>query len=203
MKPVCDISIGEFNVEHVVIDIETLSTKKDALILSIGAVAMEDNGFFCGKFYMPINMQSCIDRNFSVDADTLKWWMGQDKKARNILVKEQENANDIDSALMAFTNWCSGIKEKSTKLHWWGNGSEFDIALLESAFTRCGFSSFPWKHWEVMSMRVISYMNEYLMLDVTREEPDIKHNALSDAEAEALFIRDVLSKLKDKCMKHK
>ncbi|NQW82286.1 MAG: 3'-5' exoribonuclease, partial [Polaromonas sp.] len=61
------------------VDLETLGTVADAVILSIGAVkfdldsdAIDDDGF-----YASISIESNQETGRRIQEDTLIWWMGQ------------------------------------------------------------------------------------------------------------------------------
>lgn len=65
--------------QHIVIDLETMSTKPTAAIVSIGAVRL-DAGFNLTKdpyFYERVSLQSSMDCGLSVDAGTILFWMQQ------------------------------------------------------------------------------------------------------------------------------
>ena len=67
----------------VMIDIETLGTDPGSVILSIGAVEFDlKTGKTGEEFYQWIDLESSSNKGFSVSAGTIKWWMMQNKKAR-------------------------------------------------------------------------------------------------------------------------
>ena len=70
---------------HAMIDLETLGTKPDCTIISIGAIKFNpytDNEPYGGLYYKAdIDEQSTLGR--SVDDATLEWWGKQDAKIRD------------------------------------------------------------------------------------------------------------------------
>lgn len=72
------------SVTDIVIDIETLSLRNTAAILSIGAAAITESAEPAGLFYERIDIDSCLDKGMTIDADTLAWWFKQPTKYMNI-----------------------------------------------------------------------------------------------------------------------
>ena len=73
-------------MKHVMIDLETLGTKADSVIISIGAVKfdldseqMDDNGF-----YASVSIDSNLERGRKIDEDTLLWWLQQSTDAQAV-----------------------------------------------------------------------------------------------------------------------
>ena len=116
---------------HVMIDIETLSTRTDAVILQIGAVAFEP--LFGGKVSVGDAYSRYVDftnQPRHVDADTLIWWLEQDH-ARDVLVRglRSDDALDLAEVLQGFGEWYAGLQPSGV----WSHGAAFDIPILESA----------------------------------------------------------------------
>ena len=71
----------------VMIDIETLSTNPNSLILTIGAIKFSRNkDIKCLKdldtFYVRINQNSCEKLNMDINKDTLDWWNLQSEESK-------------------------------------------------------------------------------------------------------------------------
>ena len=85
-------------MSEVMIDIETLSTHPNALILTIGAIRFnskekipdfKNKGIH--KFYFKIDKSSCDKLNFHIDLETKKWWTKQSKEAQYEVFYNEEN----------------------------------------------------------------------------------------------------------------
>ena len=190
------IAKAEGTAQHIVMDIETLSTAKNAAIVSIGAVAITDEGDINGMFYYPVDIDSCLEAGMVVDASTIKWWMNQNEAARNVF---NAPASDLLVVLCNFKVWCNTYTEQNKRTYFWGNGPEFDNAILDTAFRLVSTAlTPPWKYNEAQSLRTISYINHMLNLGAVYPEPRVAHHALFDAEAEAKFIINVLKALKER-----
>ena len=62
--------------QNLMIDLETLGTKPNSAILSIGAVYFDKDGLG-EEFYANVDLQDSIDSGFDIDASTVYWWLSQ------------------------------------------------------------------------------------------------------------------------------
>ena len=73
----------------IMIDLETLGTTPGSVILSVAAVPFvrgpgsTRSRRRANAFYAKISLKDSLRRGFSVDADTLVWWMGQNRAAQD------------------------------------------------------------------------------------------------------------------------
>ena len=76
------------------IDIETLGKSEFAPLVSIGAIEFkpEDNKALGREFYQVVDLGESVV-GYAIDVDTLKWWMQQSDKAREVF-KEQGQPHD-------------------------------------------------------------------------------------------------------------
>lgn len=184
---------------HVVIDLETLSLRTDAAIVSIGAVALDSNLKVCGQFHCHVDIQECLAQGMRVDADTLSWWIAQEEMIRNSL---HTKGFSLDLAIDSFSWWLNIGNEECdprSRCQIWANGPEFDCSILKEAFFRIYSNqrrSFSiWNYQNVQSIRTLWLLNEKFKLGCKYTDDLPKHNALFDAYREALFVRDVLRAL--------
>lgn len=150
------------------IDIKTLSTKKNAAVLSIGAVYFNrETGCAGDSFYVRISKDSALNCGVS-DSDTLEWWGKQSQEARDEAFGGTLTAYDVACSFRDFV-------KPDTKV--WGNGSIFDITILENWFEQVGVKC-PWDFWNVRDVRTVV---DWLDIDVKsfiRE--GVHHNAIDD-----------------------
>ncbi len=166
-------------LRDVMIDFETLGTVADAVILSIGAVkfdidsdAMDDNGF-----YMPICVDSSLAAGRRIQADTLRWWMGQEPEAQRVFY---EPASPLEVALDDFHAWFDPAMLKKYRV--WSNGADFDIPMICHAWKQAGYDA-PWQYWGSRCFRTLKNMPR---ADEADKVPNpVKHNALMDAVTQA------------------
>lgn len=155
-------------MKDLMIDIETLDTGNNAAVLSIGAVYFDRyTGETGEKFYARISFTDAVSRGTFSD-DTLKWWSEQSEEARSEAFGGIEQIDDVAERFAAFIKYDTEV---------WGNGSVFDITILENWFKSCN-KPVPWKFWNVRDVRTIVSWFNIDTRSYTRE--GVHHNALDD-----------------------
>jgi len=171
---------------HVMIDLETLSTANNALILSIGAVKFALNGTEMGKaFYVPVNMASAQRFGLHISADTVRWWMSpeRDDARRDLLTA---NPVDLVDALDGFAQWLGEEEIDGV----WGNGAAFDNVILRSAYAAVGMEA-PWPFYKDRCYRTM----KALVPEIPLERVGVYHNAVDDARTQAAHLQKIWKKL--------
>ena len=164
-------------MKNVMVDIETLGQKAGSAILSIGAVKFDKTGILPDSaFYKTISIQSCLDVGLTIDASTFLWWMEQSDEARMSIVNGRKYP--LEQVLSDFAYWFG----RDSNI--WGNGSIFDIGLLEAAYAAVKLKH-PWKYWDVRCFRTVREENSWVGMPPF-EGP--KHNALADAVHQAKYL---------------
>lgn len=171
-------------MKHLMIDLETMGTKPDAPILTIGAVFFDPDANQLGEqFYVCVDLQSNFDNGRQPSADTLKWWFGQGADAQQELFNSME-AMPLLAALVDFSEFCAKGGGGVTP---WSNGLNFDVALLENALDSAGLD-IPWKFWNLMDVRTIKKLAENKVNVYDFPFEGTKHNALHDAIHQASYV---------------
>ena len=162
-------------MKDVMIDLETLGTTADAVILSIGAVKFDLNTGEMGDagFYASISIESNLQWKRRISEDTLLWWFRQDAAARQVFFEPKEV---LDVSLVQFSDWV-GTGDYTV----WSNGADFDLPMLAHAFTDCGIET-PWKFYNSRCFR--TYKNLPGAKNIRLPHAGVKHNALADAVAQ-------------------
>jgi hypothetical protein len=169
-------------IPHVMIDLETLSTAPNAMILSLGAVAFDADGIH-NTFYSAIKTQPLETlvpgtlQGAHVSCETLKWWQGQSDKAKEVFTDPR--AEPLDEVLRAFILFCEDFAP-AKDIRMWGNGSDFDNVILASAYRRTGLTP-PWRFYHNRCYRTVKNM----FPSITMERRGTHHNALDDAQSQA------------------
>lgn len=175
------------SVINVMVDLETVGTSSYSGILAIGAIP-----FNCPQpletFYEKASFQSLELAGFNIDKATLDWWSKQPQAAR---VEAFSGTKDIELVLHDFASYLSALKETTgCEIVLWGNGSDFDNALLTDAYDKFGIK-LPWKYTNNRCFRTL----KNLFSHIKHEFVGMKHNALEDARNQAIHATKIFIEL--------
>lgn len=166
---------------NVMLDLETMDTGSNAAIIAIGAVAFTSDGI-AARFYTEINLQSAVRSGGTIDGRTVMWWLKQSDAARDAF-NDNDNAPSMTDALYSFEKWFESVGGEQV----WGNGAMFDNAILGNAYRRLG-QVIPWKFWNDMCYRTVKNLSP----DIPLERVGTYHNAVDDAESQALHLIKIM-----------
>ena len=165
---------------HGMIDLETLSTRPDATILTVGAIKFDPytNEEPHSGLYLRLNVdeQSELDRH--VDDNTLEWWSKQNKKVRDEAF-DQKGSISVNETLKQINKWMVGVDVL------WGQGYGFDMTILENMYRSVGVP-IPWNFWQVRDSRTLF---KCCKEDPRKSMQTDLHNALADAYFQAKSIQ--------------
>lgn len=164
---------------NVMIDIETLSQKKTAAIVSIGAVKFTDTEIV-DQFYVNIDPKSCKEAGLHIQLETIQWWKDKKTEAYAVL---KTNRKTLTDALNEFKIWY-GTKSVPT----WACSNSFDCVIMENAYDSVAIEC-PWKFYDERCFRTFKSM---FKSDIKRE--GVYHNALDDAIYQTKYMLDVLNR---------
>lgn len=171
---------------NVMLDLETMGNGANAAIIAIGAIAFDKSGIHEDKFYRQVSLVSSVEVGMECDPSTIMWWMQQSNEARSAF-KDNVDALHICQALADFSAWFASIGGQEV----WGNGASFDNVILSSAYKKAGLVQ-PWKFWHDRCYRTIKSMNQSVRL----ERVGTYHNAVDDAESQAIHLMKILGWVK-------
>lgn len=129
--------------KDVMLDIETLSTSVDALVLSIGA-----KGFSCEADGLPISdtgilvVPSFFEQVLQgrrIDRDTQLWWGAKERAEATKHWIEPEKVLTVRAALVELGDYMRDADRV------WCRGTHFDVAILDSLSQAFGLKS-PWRY---------------------------------------------------------
>lgn len=170
-------------MDDVMLDLETLDTAVTAAILSIGACRFNETEIDGEGFYRAITIQSNIDEHRTISGNTLAWWVGQGEKAKRVFADPA--AVPLGQALDELRAWLgTPVEAKNKRVY--GNGSNFDISILDHAYAAGGQTS-PWEFYNVRCFRTLKSLPS--ARNVPKPENVLAHNALFDAIAQAQHLQ--------------
>ena len=85
------------------VDLESLSTRPDAVLLTFGAVRFRPTDNDVGKdpfemehFYRRIDPESCTKLGLQIDEPTMEWWAKQDDEVKEEAFAPEDRCNIAD-----------------------------------------------------------------------------------------------------------
>ncbi len=186
--------------EHVMCDLETLGTAPGATILSIGLVPFNVEGVApeADRLHLIVSRGDSERLGFVEDPATLGWWGQQSWEAQETLRQATEAGllvrdalEKVDDYLVRVTGPRPG-KRSICEGKLWGNGSDFDNALLTATYTQLGIPP-PWSFWHNRCFRTLKGLG--LVKEPVRQ--GVHHNALDDALHQARWAVAILGRLED------
>lgn len=120
---------------NVMIDIETLGTKRDSLVFSICCVEFDSKFNVLSNYYKTISIESLLNAGLVIDTNTLNWWISTDKE---LFLKLISNVNlvDVKEALIGFETYLLTIEKKCKDYEIWTKSPSFDCVILTELFER-------------------------------------------------------------------
>jgi hypothetical protein len=172
---------------QVMIDIETLSNRNNAAILSIGAVKFNIESGVIDTYYQNIDASSAKKYNRHIDKGTLDWWSKKDPAALKALLVD---VKPFDVVIKEFVEWY-GVSTPT-----WGNNSQFDLCIIESACFELEIP-IPWKYWHTYCFKTVTHLFGINNGDIRRVEQEQGsggqwHNALDDAISQTNTLVKIL-----------
>lgn len=174
-------------MKHIMVDLETLGNKPGCKILSIGAVFFDQTGLQ-QEFYSEIKRDfqgALFEQQLTVD-----WWAAQDGASRDRLFSGQEDKPLLKSVLQSFNEYIKSGND--TEVCLWGNGADFDNAILQVAFADSAVIVPAWKFYNNRCYRTL----KGLVPSIKVERLGIHHHALDDAKTQATHAVKLLTHLK-------
>lgn len=168
---------------NIMVDLETLGMSPGAIILSIGAVTFDpiaktvdtDAGF-----YTVLSWKDGEALGMKRHKSTEEWWGKQSAEARKVLHHSHKSKVTVKKGLEDFNAWI-GQQASPNSVLMWGNGSDFDNALLAVAYELADVP-IGWKFWNSRCFRTLKAVGEAHVgkIDLPLREGTF-HNALDDA----------------------
>jgi hypothetical protein len=172
-------------MKHMMIDLETLATSANALVVSVGACTFDQHQIY-KKGYWVLNQTEQHRKGRAISPSTVQWWMGQNDQARSVF-KEKEVLT-LEKFAIAFALFFEG-----EQFHLWGNGADFDLSIMIDLWERHSLEKIPgWRYYNHMCYRTFKTLFKCGNL-TTRQ--GTHHNALDDAifQAENVIASGKLS----------
>ena len=168
------------------IDLETLSTRPDAVILTIGCLKFDpysgyvdlDNGLY---HRVNVDEQTALGRH--VQEETLDWWAKQDTEVFEEAMGEG-NRTDLETMCTDLNRFLVGVENI------WCQGPCFDIVILENLYRQL-VKPTPWQFWQIRDSRTLFGTHG----DPRDKARAAAHNALMDCYYQADGVQKIYKRL--------
>ena len=167
----------------IMIDLETLSTRPDATILTFGACKFSPykQHDITDGIYFRISVDEQIGLGRHVDNNTVEWWGRQADDVR------EEALGDGDRISLAqFSQVLNRFIVGADNI--WAQGPVFDIVILENLYRQLGLPC-PWQFWQIRDSRTLLSTHG----DPRDKNKTGLHNALEDAVSQAQAVQTVFA----------
>jgi hypothetical protein len=167
------------------LDIETLGTCPDCVVLTLGAVKFDPKtlnepgpGIYCKP-----DVDDQITMGRIVREDTMEWWSRQAEDVREEALG-MDGRISVEQMLKELNKFCVGVNNI------WAQGTVFDIGILEHLYKQYNMAP-NWQYWQIRDSRT---------LFGTHGDPRVKgkaglHNALEDCVSQAVAVQTVYKQL--------
>ena len=168
------------------LDIETLGTCPDCVVLTLGAVkfnsyAQED--IIAGIYCRP-DVDEQIAKGRIVRDDTLEWWTTQAEAVREEALG-LEGRIPVTQMLQELNRFLVGVNNI------WAQGTVFDIGILEHLYKQ--YNMVPnWQYWQIADSRTLFKIHG----DPRERNKEGLHNALEDCVSQAQAVQEIYKQLK-------
>ena len=173
-------------MSDIMLDIETLATSPDAVVLTFGAIKFDPFNpsiQMSDGIYFRIDVDEQIDLGRRVDQGTVAWWGTQSAEVREEALGETDRVSleDFTKALNKFVVGATRI---------WAQGPVFDIVILENLYRQIGKPA-PWQYYSIRDSRTL-----LKALGDDRKGGALLHNALADAVSQAEAVQSAVNRHK-------
>lgn len=169
---------------HIMCDLETRDTAATAAVLSIGLCVVDfATGEVRDPFYIVVDQASCDALGLTESQATRTWWDRQSAEARKCWT---DPGVSLQEAMLEVNKYLSKYGFKYT--HVWGNGSDFDNAIMANLYSVTGVKM-AWPFWNNRCFRTMKSISNHKTLEPVRA--GTHHNALDDAEHQGRWLINI------------
>jgi len=166
----------------VMLDLETLSTRPESVILTIGAVKFSpwgDDVDAENGLYYRVNVDEQLTLGRHVQEETVQWW---GKQPTEVFEEAMGESNRV-----SLEDMCSGLNRFLVGVdNIWCQGPAFDIVILENLYRQL-VKPTPWQFWQIRDSRTLFGVHG----DPRDKERKAAHNALMDCYYQAIGVQEI------------
>lgn len=168
------------------IDIETLGTTPDCVVLSVGACKFDPyipQTPHSRQLWRPSTAEQ-LAAGRSVDDSTLVWWSKQAEHIREQAFSDQ-NRISLSDFFSELNRYLVGVDKI------WCQGPQFDMVILENLFGHWQHHR-NWAYWQIMDCRTVFNL---MQVDPRKALQQNAHSADEDAYWQAVAVQKTFDHL--------
>lgn len=172
-------------MQDLMIDIETMGSKSDAVMIQLAGVFFDrDTGETGDEFCLSVCENSCKELGFTTDPATVEWWSKQDQQ---ILENIRNSAQPVDYVIQSFYDFYRNTKGD---IKIWSHAT-FDFVIVQNYLAKFG------KRMSHKNARDIRTLVDLACIDLKIYNWNMKtHDALDDCKFQIHYCVDALKILK-------
>lgn len=188
--------------DTVVLDIETLGSVNNSVVISVGMVAVDSNVDYTfdelikNGYYAKLDVKSQVDAGRKIHQDTLDWWATQGEAAQHVL---KPHKDDMHFSMLRddMIQWLENEGIQPWKAKFYSRGSHFDFGILHDLF-RITLNKptdyLPWRFWNIHDSKtvVLTLLGKDVWEMGVEPEGFVHHHALHDAAREYITMENAL-----------
>ena len=164
---------------HVMLDIETLATTPDAVVMSVGVVKFDPHsGTPYSKTLWRPDIDQQTERDRHVSESTLEWWSKLPQHIQDDAFSE-DGRIPVTEFMKELNRYCVGADKI------WCQGPQFDMLILENLYIQWGHH-FGWQFWQIMDCRTLFQL---MPVDPRKAIQQDLHSADADAYYQAIGVQ--------------
>lgn len=169
---------------HVMIDLETLSTSPNAVVLSLGAVVFDEREIIRTEYMVLDAAEQIEDYKRHVSVSTVSWWMDQSAAAKAVFAHtapiSMRGALRLLDTLLPPEQW--------SEAKVWANGAGFDLPIIHTMYENERRKA-PWRFYNERCFRTMK--NQFWQVAAPATPNLVAHNAKDDALAQAAHLQAI------------
>lgn len=170
-------------MKDVMVDLETFGSGKNACIVQIGAVYFDRvTGELGDEFKINVDARSAVKSGAEIDADTIYWWLSQDKAAIASILEPGVSIEVAMGKLNAFLHGAKAIWSHAT----------FDFVIISETLKRLGMKP-KFRYSAARDIRTLIELSSVDAYSFARE--GTHHDGLDDAKFQVKYCVAALNKL--------
>jgi exodeoxyribonuclease VIII len=164
-------------MRHFMVDIETLGTANDSVVLSLGCVEFNEKGPIENEYGVNLQVREQLKMGRTMSIDTIEWWMDfGDRYPKHSRV----------DPLFALDEFVS-MFPKDKEFMIWAKPPSFDIAMLENMLDMFKMPK-PWDRRNIRDVYTVADVLTKVERDQVRETNENPHDAISDCKEQIELV---------------